>query len=239
MSPRHDTRVPVFLLVTALTAGPVATLVSAPPPLPDAPVLVIAADPADDVKRAKGRLIGPGTARFAAFAIGGPDFAAGFGQAGALTAALAGHPWQIDSHMLFFAFLVVLVAFLDIPTILLATVAIALAAQSDAERQRLTAEEARKKTERAMQEVQENQRRERRPCPAGDVRNQRIGHGDRQGHAAEYDDAGGDSRGIRRADPGGRRNEGTGRPLPLSACIRTRSGVSHPDGGLARASAAG
>lgn len=48
------------------------------------------------------------------------------GQCIAATAALTGHPWQLDSHMLFFAALAVLVVLRDIPTILAATVAIAL-----------------------------------------------------------------------------------------------------------------
>ncbi|MDX8355195.1 methyl-accepting chemotaxis protein [Cognatiyoonia sp. IB215182] len=48
------------------------------------------------------------------------------GQCVALTAAFSGHPWQIDSHMAFFAVLAVLVVLRDIPTILVATAAIAL-----------------------------------------------------------------------------------------------------------------
>lgn len=48
------------------------------------------------------------------------------GQPIALTAALTGHPWQIDGHMAFFAALAALVLLLDIPTIIVATVAIAV-----------------------------------------------------------------------------------------------------------------
>ena len=48
------------------------------------------------------------------------------GQAIAMTAAFSGHAWQIDSHMSFFAFLAVLVSLRDVPTIVVATVAIAL-----------------------------------------------------------------------------------------------------------------
>lgn len=48
------------------------------------------------------------------------------GQAVAFTSAFSGHPWQIDSHMLFFAFLAALVSLRDVRTILLATIAIAL-----------------------------------------------------------------------------------------------------------------
>lgn len=43
------------------------------------------------------------------------------GQAIAFTAAFAGHPWQLDSHMAFFALLAVLVALADVPTLLFAT----------------------------------------------------------------------------------------------------------------------
>lgn len=42
-----------------------------------------------------------------------------------LTAAFAQHPWQIDSHMTFFAFLAVLVSLRDVRSIVVATVAIA------------------------------------------------------------------------------------------------------------------
>ena len=48
------------------------------------------------------------------------------GQAIVLTASFAGHPWQIDSHMAFFAALAVLVLLRDIPTIVAATAAIAV-----------------------------------------------------------------------------------------------------------------
>lgn len=48
------------------------------------------------------------------------------GQCIALTAAFTGHPWQIDSHMVFFAALALLVLLRDIKTILVATVAIAV-----------------------------------------------------------------------------------------------------------------
>lgn len=42
------------------------------------------------------------------------------GQAVALTAALSGHPWQIDSHMVFFALMAMLVILVDVPAILFA-----------------------------------------------------------------------------------------------------------------------
>lgn len=48
------------------------------------------------------------------------------GQAIALTAAFAGHAWQLDSHMVFFAALAALVALGNIPTLLLATATIAV-----------------------------------------------------------------------------------------------------------------
>lgn len=48
------------------------------------------------------------------------------GQCIALTAAFAGHPWQIDSHMAFFAALAVLMALRDIKTILAATAVVAV-----------------------------------------------------------------------------------------------------------------
>lgn len=48
------------------------------------------------------------------------------GQPIALTAALTGHPWQIDAHMIFFAALAVLVILLDTSAIIVATVAIAV-----------------------------------------------------------------------------------------------------------------
>lgn len=48
------------------------------------------------------------------------------GQAIALTAALQGHPWQIDSHMLFFALLACLVCLRSVPAILAATVIVAV-----------------------------------------------------------------------------------------------------------------
>ncbi|MBM9595724.1 methyl-accepting chemotaxis protein [Roseitranquillus sediminis] len=43
------------------------------------------------------------------------------GQAVALTSAFAGHPWQIDSHMAFFAALAALVALVDVQAVLVAT----------------------------------------------------------------------------------------------------------------------
>ncbi|WP_376871607.1 methyl-accepting chemotaxis protein [Albirhodobacter sp. R86504] len=48
------------------------------------------------------------------------------GQAIAGTAALTGHPWQLDSHMIYFAFLAVLVALVDVRAIILASVTIVL-----------------------------------------------------------------------------------------------------------------
>ncbi len=48
------------------------------------------------------------------------------GQPMALTAAFSQHPWQIDSHMAFFAFLAVLVSLRDVRSIVVATIAIAL-----------------------------------------------------------------------------------------------------------------
>ncbi len=48
------------------------------------------------------------------------------GQAIALTAAFAGHPWQIDMHMTFFAALAVLVPLVDIQALLFATATIAI-----------------------------------------------------------------------------------------------------------------
>lgn len=48
------------------------------------------------------------------------------GQAAALTAAFAGHPWQIDAHMMFFVLMAALTALLHVPTILIVTVAIAV-----------------------------------------------------------------------------------------------------------------
>ncbi len=47
------------------------------------------------------------------------------GQAVAITAALAGHPWQIDSHMLFFAFLALTLAMSDPRVVLVAAATIA------------------------------------------------------------------------------------------------------------------
>ena len=44
------------------------------------------------------------------------------GQAIALTAAFQGHPWQMDTHMLFFALLACLIVLRNIPAILMATV---------------------------------------------------------------------------------------------------------------------
>ncbi|ETW13602.1 methyl-accepting chemotaxis-like protein [Roseivivax marinus] len=46
---------------------------------------------------------------------------ASVGQPIALTAALAGHPWQIDSHMLFFAVLAGLIMLRSVPAVLAAT----------------------------------------------------------------------------------------------------------------------
>lgn len=46
------------------------------------------------------------------------------GQPMALTAALSGHPWQVDMHMLFFAALAVLVVLVDVRSILIAAVAV-------------------------------------------------------------------------------------------------------------------
>ncbi|MFK7837358.1 MAG: methyl-accepting chemotaxis protein [Sulfitobacter sp.] len=48
------------------------------------------------------------------------------GQAIAFTAAFQGHSWQIDSHMMFFALLACLVMLRSIPTLLVATVVVAL-----------------------------------------------------------------------------------------------------------------
>ncbi|MEM6409708.1 MAG: methyl-accepting chemotaxis protein [Pseudomonadota bacterium] len=48
------------------------------------------------------------------------------GQCVVLTTALSGHPWQVDSHMVFFAALAILIVLRDIPTILAATGAIAV-----------------------------------------------------------------------------------------------------------------
>ncbi|MEM7521380.1 MAG: methyl-accepting chemotaxis protein [Pseudomonadota bacterium] len=47
--------------------------------------------------------------------------AALIGQAIALTTAFAGHPWQLDSHMLFFALLACLVVLRSVPALLVAT----------------------------------------------------------------------------------------------------------------------
>lgn len=47
--------------------------------------------------------------------------AAMMGQAAMFTAALTGHPWQLDSHMLFFALLATLVILVDLPAVLVAT----------------------------------------------------------------------------------------------------------------------
>lgn len=69
-------------------------------------------------------------ATFAAAAVFGGRYAAAdsaasivglglIGQAVALTAALSGHPWQIDSHMVFFALMAVLVVLVDVRAILL------------------------------------------------------------------------------------------------------------------------
>ncbi|MFP1644413.1 methyl-accepting chemotaxis protein [Pontitalea aquivivens] len=69
-------------------------------------------------------------ATFAAAAVLGGRYAAAasaasivglglMGQAVALTAALNGHPWQIDSHMVFFALMAVLVVLVDVRAILL------------------------------------------------------------------------------------------------------------------------
>lgn len=48
------------------------------------------------------------------------------GQSIALTAAMAGHPLQIDAHMTFFAFLAVMVSLRDVRTIVVVTVAVAV-----------------------------------------------------------------------------------------------------------------
>lgn len=48
------------------------------------------------------------------------------GQSIALVAALTGHPWQLDMHMSFFAFLAALVMLRDVRTIMVATAVIAL-----------------------------------------------------------------------------------------------------------------
>ncbi|PTV96287.1 methyl-accepting chemotaxis protein [Rhodobacter aestuarii] len=48
------------------------------------------------------------------------------GQAIAFTAALAGHPWQIDSHMVYFAVMAALVAMVDIRPLIFAAATIAL-----------------------------------------------------------------------------------------------------------------
>ena len=48
------------------------------------------------------------------------------GQAISLTAALTGHPWQVDAHMTFFALLATLIALMDVPTIVAATLVIAV-----------------------------------------------------------------------------------------------------------------
>lgn len=48
------------------------------------------------------------------------------GQAIALTAALSGHPWQIDSHMVYFAVLATLIALVDIRPLIFGAATIAL-----------------------------------------------------------------------------------------------------------------
>ncbi|MBZ4021217.1 hypothetical protein CKO11_01900 [Rhodobacter sp. TJ_12] len=48
------------------------------------------------------------------------------GQAIAFTAALAGHPWQIDSHMVYFAVMAALIAMVDIRPLIFAAATIAL-----------------------------------------------------------------------------------------------------------------
>lgn len=48
------------------------------------------------------------------------------GQAIAMTAAFQGHPWQIDSHMLFFALLACLVSLRSVPALLVGTAIIAI-----------------------------------------------------------------------------------------------------------------
>ena len=62
--------------------------------------------------------------------LGGPTgrIAAGLaliGQAVAVTAALAGHPWQLDSHMLYFAFLAMAMSMSDRRVILVASATVA------------------------------------------------------------------------------------------------------------------
>lgn len=68
---------------------------------------------------------------FALYAGGGAMARAGvgsalIGQVALVTAALAGHPWQTDSHMLFFAALAMLIIMIDSRAILAATVLIVL-----------------------------------------------------------------------------------------------------------------
>lgn len=47
------------------------------------------------------------------------------GQAIAFTASLAGHPWQLDSHMVFFVYLAMTIALSDVRVVVLCTIAIA------------------------------------------------------------------------------------------------------------------
>lgn len=58
----------------------------------------------------------------------GPIFSAVglIGQAIALTAAFAGHAWQLDSHMVFFALLAILIVLWDIPAIVVAVALVAV-----------------------------------------------------------------------------------------------------------------
>ena len=49
-----------------------------------------------------------------------------FGQAMLLNAALAGHPWQIDSHMVYFAMLAMIATLRSIPALLAATAVVAV-----------------------------------------------------------------------------------------------------------------
>lgn len=66
-----------------------------------------------------GRRLAPDMARMtAAFAL--------IGQPIALTAALSGHPWQLDSHMVFFSTLAVLIAMIDRRVVFLAAAMIAI-----------------------------------------------------------------------------------------------------------------
>ncbi|NNU80589.1 methyl-accepting chemotaxis protein [Halovulum dunhuangense] len=48
------------------------------------------------------------------------------GQAALITAALGGHPWQVDSHMYFFALVAILAALVDVKAIVAATLVVAV-----------------------------------------------------------------------------------------------------------------